>query len=381
MSMDFTAIINSIQSLFPKQEKIGLHTPQLNGNESLYVQEALLQGNIATAGRFLNDFETALSKELGVNHVVAVSSGTAALHLALKGVGVIENDFVITQSLTFVATANAISYCNAAPIFVDINKDTLGLSPKDLESFLEKNANIEGTICRHKSTGRVIRACLPMHTFGNPCRIVKIKEICTRWQLKLVEDSAQSIGSSYKSKALGTFGDAGVLSFNANKLITTGGGGCVLTNNKELADKIRYWSNQSKENHAWEFNHLDIGYNYRMSNIAAAIGLAQLEQLAEVLKKKEMLFQEYESLFEISDGVKLVGCIKEGISNRWLETLLFDDVNDCNLFIEQSNALGVGVRPVWKPLHLLPMYISCTRTKLEITESVANRLVSLPSMR
>ncbi len=275
----FKNIIDFIKETYKSKDFIPLHEPRFFGNEKKYINDCIDTTYVSSVGRYVNIFEKEIAKYTGAKYAVATSNGTSGLHISLILADVCQNNEVITQSLTFVATCNAISYCGAQPIFVDVDKDTMGLSPTSLEYFLKENTSIKDNQCINNKSGKVIKACVPMHTFGHPCRIEEIKEICDKYNIFLIEDAAESVGSIYKDKHTGTFGELGVMSFNGNKIITAGGGGCVITDNKSLANKAKHLSTTAKVPHKWDFNHDMIGYNYRMPNINAALLVAKLENL------------------------------------------------------------------------------------------------------
>jgi aminotransferase in exopolysaccharide biosynthesis len=315
----------------------------------------------------------------GASHAVAVVNGTAALHIALKLVGVEPGDEVVTQSLTFVATCNAIAYCGAEPSFVDVEEGTMGMSPESLESFFaEHTIQKEGKrVDRH--TNRPISAVVPMHTFGHPCRIEDIARICEEYGVPLVEDSAESLGSYYKGRHTGTFGKVGVFSYNGNKTITTGGGGMLVTHDEEIARRAKHLTTTAKLPHAWEYVHDEIGFNYRLPNINAALGCAQMERLEEILRDKRAVAERYREFFAQMDGVHFIDEPEGAKSNFWLNALLFDNPEHKELFLEETNPAGVMTRPIWRPMHELPMYDAAFRTPLPVAEYLAERIVNIPS--
>jgi aminotransferase in exopolysaccharide biosynthesis len=292
--------------------------------------------------------------------------------------GVKQNHEVITQPLSFVATCNAISYCGAKPIFVDVDKDTCGLSPSALKFFLEANTFIKSGQCFNKSTGKVIKACIPMHTFGNPCRIDEIRILCDKYNIYLIEDAAESLGSFYKKRHSGSFGDLGIVSFNGNKIITGGGGGCIITNNEVFAQQAKHLTTTSKVPHKWEFHHDQIGYNYRMPNLNAALLVAQLEQLDSFIDSKNKLASQYMSFFANKDYCFLSE-INEAQSNHWLNTLIFDNLEQRNLFLNATNSAGIMTRPVWTLMNNLPMFKDCQKGSLTNSEWLEERAVNIPS--
>ncbi|MDC1069008.1 LegC family aminotransferase, partial [Candidatus Kapabacteria bacterium] len=317
-------------------------------------------------------------KTVGSKYAVATVNGTTALHIALLLSDVKHDDEVITQPLTFVATCNAISYCGAKPIFVDVDLDTLGMSPEILTTFLESSCDIIDGKCVNKSTGRAIKACLPMHTFGHPCRIDEIKLICEKWYITLVEDSAESLGSYYKGKHTGTFGRLGTFSFNGNKIITSGGGGVIITDNEKLAKKAKHLTTTAKVPHKYEYVHDEIGFNYRMPNLNAALLVAQLENLDKFLESKRKLATLYKDFFK-SSGVEFFCEPKNAKSNYWLQTIKLKSKKERDEFLEFTNQNGVMTRPIWKLMSDLEMFKNCQKSDLSNSINLADRIVNLPS--
>ena len=326
---------------------IPLHSPVFNGNEKKYVIDAIDSTFVSSVGAYVDKFEDEICNYTGSNHAVAIVNGTNALHLSLLLAGVGEGDEVITQPLSFVATANAISYCKAIPHFVDVDKETLGLSPSLLKNYLKQIAKIKEGVCYNKITGNKISACVPMHTFGLPMYIDEIVNICNHYNISVVEDAAESLGSFYKNKHTGTFGLLGVFSFNGNKIVTSGGGGVIITNDKEIAKKAKYLSTQAKVPHKWEYSHDFIGFNYRMPNINAALLCAQIECLEFFVQKKRGLSDSYHHFFKDYEGVILIREIDESRSNYWLNTLLIKDQNERDVFLNSLNKFNIMTRPVW----------------------------------
>jgi perosamine synthetase len=371
-------IVAFIRSLYPGREYVPLHEPFFRGNEKKYLLECIDSTYVSSVGKFVDAFERKVEEYTGSKRAVVIVNGTEALHFALKLVGVQNNDEVITQPLTFVATANSITYCNAHPIFVDVDLDTLGLSPEALSNFLNQNAEIKKDICINKNTQRRIAACIPMHTYGHPCKIDKIVEICEAWKIEVVEDAAESIGSFYKNKHTGTFGKIGVLSFNGNKTITTGGGGMLLTNDEKLGSHAKYLSTQAKVNHLWEYYHDEIGYNYRMPNLNAALGMAQMEQLDYILMKKRKLSEKYFDFFKNKE-IAFFAEPKNSQSNFWLNAIFLKNEQERDEFLKFTNENGVMTRPAWKLMHKLPMFKHCNRSDLSNAEWIEYHLVNIPS--
>jgi perosamine synthetase len=378
MNALFQETVDFIKSLYPGRNPVPLHEPCFRGNEKKYLEECIDSTFVSSVGKFVDAFERKVEEYTGVKKAVVIVNGTEALHFALKLIGVKPDDEVITQPLTFVATANSIVYCHAHPVFVDVDMDTLGLSPMSLSSFLEKNAEIKNNECFNKITKRRIKACLPMHTFGHPCRIDEIVEICNHWHIELVEDAAESIGSTYKNKHTGTFGMIGVLSFNGNKTITTGGGGMLLTNDAELGIHAKYLSTQAKVPHTWEYFHDEIGYNFRMPNLNAALGLAQMEQLDYFLKVKRKLAEKYREFF-LNKEIEFISEPEYARSNYWLNVILLKSRVERDEFLNFTNEHKVMTRPAWRMMHKLPMFEQCLQANLDNAISIEDRLVNIPS--
>jgi aminotransferase in exopolysaccharide biosynthesis len=386
---DFKAITDFIRKLYNRPEGfIPLHAPVLNGNEKKYLEECIDSTFVSSVGKFVDLFEEKMTKYTGAKKAVACVNGTNALHIALKLVGVHKDTEVITQPLTFIATANAIKYCNADPIFIDVDKDTLGLSPEKLKHWLENNTKFDKLTDKqiNKSTNKQISACVPMHTFGHPCRIDQIVEICNKYNIPVVEDAAESLGSYYKNKHTGTFGEIGVLSFNGNKTITTGGGGMLLFKDEKLALKAKHLTTQAKVPHKWNFVHDEVGYNYRMPNINAALGLAQLEQLPQFLESKRKIANAYKNFFsdchpELVEGFTLnfFSEPKNANSNYWLNTILFENKAERDTFLKYTNENGIMTRPIWELMNRLEMFKDCQTENVENSEYLADRIVNIPS--
>ena len=372
------SIIKFIRSVYKTDSFVPLHEPKFLGNEKKYLGECIDSTFVSSVGKFVDRFEEEIVKYTGAKYAIATSNGTSALHISLLLSGVKSGYEVITQPLTFIATCNAISYCNASPIFVDVDKDTMGMSPEALEDFLKENAIVKNKYCENKVTGNVIKACVPMHTFGHPCRIMEIKKICKKWNITLVEDAAESLGSLYNGRHTGTFGDLGVLSFNGNKIITSGGGGCILTNSEELAKKAKHITTTAKEPHMWEFSHDMIGYNYRMPNLNAALILAQLEQLNGFLNSKRSLAKSYENFFN-SINMHFFSEHTDSKANYWLNSIILKDRSHRDLFLDETNSQGVMTRPIWKLMNKLPMFKHAQCGNLKNSEWLEGRVVNIPS--
>jgi len=389
----YAEIVSFIRETYNKPEGfLALHEPLFVGNEKKYMEECIDSTFVSSVGKFVDRFEEDMARFTGAKKAVVCVNGTNALQMALLLAGVKQNDEVITQPLTFIATANAISYCGAHPVFVDIDKDTLGLGPKALEAFLSQNTEQKTDGCYNKTTNRKIAAIVPMHTFGHPCRIDEIAEICNQYRIELVEDAAESLGSYYspriihegkisrgKGQHTGTFGKIGVVSFNGNKIITTGGGGMLLFNDEKLAAKAKHLTTQAKVPHPWEFVHDEIGYNYRMPNINAAIGVAQLEQIELFLKAKRQLAEAYKNFFADKKGITYVIEPENTRSNYWLNAILLDNRNERDAFLEYTNKQGIMTRPVWELMNRLPMFQNAPCGDLSNAEWIADRLVNISS--
>jgi perosamine synthetase len=377
--VEYQFIIDKIREIFNEPEKfIPLHAPVFIGNEKKYLEECIDSTFVSSVGKFVNLFEEKMAAFTGSRQAVVCVNGTNAIYLALKLVGTQNDDEVITQPLTFIATANAISYCGAIPVFLDVDRDTMGLSPTALEDFLTLETIMKSDGCYNKSTGRRIKACLPMHTFGHPCRIDEISEICEKFKIELVEDAAESVGSRFKGKHTGTFGKIGVLSFNGNKTLTTGGGGMLLFNNQDLAKRAKHLSTQAKIDHPWNFDHDEIGYNYRMPNINAALGLAQLECLDLFIEKKRLLAKRYEEFFR-SKQISFFTEPKNCFSNYWLNVIIFQSANERDEFLKLSNSQGVMARPAWRLMNKIRMFDKCQKDSLVNSEWLEERIVNIPS--
>ncbi|EHJ4644252.1 aminotransferase LegC [Campylobacter coli] len=374
----FEKEISFIKSLFNK-ENIALHEPCFIGNEKKYLLECIDSGFVSSIGEFVTRFEEALKEKTKARFVIATNTGTAALHIALLANGIDENCEVITQSISFVATANAIAYTGAKPVFLDIDENTLSLSPKALEHFLENQTYQKDNLSYNKTTHKLIKACVIMHTFGLSAHIKAIKELCEKYHILLIEDAAEALGSTYENKALGTFGKCGILSFNGNKIITGGCGGAILSDDENLAKLARHLSTTAKIPHPYEYDHDRIAYNYRLCNINAAILLAGLENLELFLENKRELAKIYKDFFKNHDKCKFIDEKSNEKSNFWLNTLLFKNENLRNIFLEECLKNNIFVRPVWKSLPSLKAFQNCQSNELINTKNLEKRLVNLPS--
>lgn len=374
----FKDTIAFIRSLYQTEEFIPLHEPRFSEREKELMVECLESTFVSSVGKFVDEFERGIEQFTGAKHAIAVVNGTQALFTTLQLAGVTCGTEVITQSLSFIATANAIHHSGAKPIFLDVDPDTLGLSPNSFAKFLKNETFQKDGSCFSQESGKKIAACVPMHTFGHPCDIQEIATLCEEFNIILVEDAAESLGSYVDGKHTGLFGKLGILSFNGNKVITTGAGGMIITNGDELAKKAKHLTTTAKVPHPWEFIHDEIGYNFRMANLNAALGVAQLEQLPLFLEKKRTLAKNYADFFK-KNGLKFIEEPKGVKSNYWLNALKFNSFEQREAFLKESNEQGVMTRPVWKPAHLLPMYRDCQRDDLQNTQNLYKRVVNIPS--
>lgn len=358
-----------------------MHEPGFGGNEWLYLKECLDSTFVSSVGKFVDRFESELASFTGAGHAVAVVNGTAALHIALKLAGVQAGDEVLVPALTFVATANAVTYCGATPHFVDSEERSLGMDAGQLRAHLAETTERRAGVCVSRATGRIIRAMVPMHTFGHPVDLDGLLAVARDFNIVMVEDAAESLGSYYHGRHTGTLGLLGTLSFNGNKTITTGGGGAILTNDSELARRAKHLTTTAKVPHAWEFVHDEIGYNYRMPNINAALGCAQLEQLVGFLKSKRTLFERYRDAFAPVPGVRMFAEPEGCRSNYWLQTLLLDESigGQRDDILAATNDAGLMTRPAWTLMHRLAPFRQCPSMNLQGAESLASRLINLPS--
>jgi perosamine synthetase len=374
----FNDVIHFIKNLYSGNKSIPLHEPRFVGNEKRYLNECIDSTFVSSVGKFVDEFEEKIANYTGAKYAIATSNGTSALHISLILANVGQGDEVITQPLTFVATCNAISYCGANPVFVDVDKETMGLSPSALQDFLENNTIVKNQQCVNNSTGKVIKACVPMHTFGHPCRIDEIKDICDKYHIFLIEDAAESLGSTYKNKHTGTYGQMGVISFNGNKIITSGGGGCLVTNDKELVKKAKHLTTTAKVPHKWDFYHDMVGYNYRMPNLNAALLVAQLENLDSFINSKRKLAGIYEDFFNGTDYVFVKESI-ESKSNYWINSILLKDRQQRDKFLDETNSQSIVTRPIWTLMNKLPMFSHAQCGNLTNSEWLEERVVNIPS--
>jgi perosamine synthetase len=374
------SIITALRSVLG-EGSFALHEPCFAGNEQCYVHECIASTYVSSVGAYVERFEKELAAYTGARRAVAVVNGTAALQVALQLAGVQPNDEVIVPALTFVATANAVRYLGAVPHFADSEEATLGLDPHALRDWLKSVAEPVGDAYHNRQTGRRLGALVPMHTFGHSCDIEGLLAVAHDYRLALVEDAAESLGSRYQGQYTGTFGLLGTLSFNGNKIITTGGGGAILTNDERLADQAKHVTTTAKLPHRWDYVHDEVGYNFRMPNLNAALGCAQLEQLPELLSSKRRLFERYQAALVDIHDVRLMREPSNSDSNYWLQTIVLSDAvaDQRDAILQATNDDGLMTRPAWRLMHRLAPYASCPRAPLSIAESLAQRLINLPS--
>ena len=377
--MEFKKITDFIRDWYGGGDFIPLSVPVFAGNEKKYLNECIDTTFVSSVGKFVDRFEEDIAKFTGCKRAVVCVSGTNALHMSLMLAGVERNDEVLTQALTFIATCNALSYIGAVPVFIDVDRDTMGLSPTAIRKWLEKNTEIKDNQCFNKNTHRRVKACVPMHTFGHPVHLDELVEVCKEYHIELVEDAAESIGSLYKGKHTGTFGKIGALSFNGNKTITTGGGGMMLFNDEELGAYAKHITTQAKIPHRWEFRHDHIGYNYRMPNINAALGCAQLENIDKYVESKRQTAAAYKEFFKNVPDVEFFSEPADCRSNYWLNAIILKDKDMQQEFLQFSNDNGVMTRPIWELMNRLPMFEKCENDGLENTIYFADRVVNIPS--
>ena len=377
--MMYNQITDFIHQLFGTVETVPLHAPLFIGNEKKYLEECIDTTFVSSVGKFVDRFEADMAAYTGSRKAVVCVSGTNALHMAMMLAGVERDDEVLTQALTFIATCNAISYIGAHPVFIDVDMETLGLSPKSVKDWLIKNAEVRNGACYNKHSGRRVKACVPMHTFGHPVKIDELAAVCEEWHLELVEDAAESIGSLYKGRHTGTFGKVGAISFNGNKTITTGGGGMLLFQDEELGTLAKHLTTQAKVPHRWAFVHDHIGYNYRMPNINAALGCAQLENIDHYVADKRETAAIYADFFKNIPDITFFTEPENCRSNYWLNVVMLKDKTAQQEFLEYTNDHGVMTRPVWELMNRLEMFRHCETDGLKNTEWLADRIVNIPS--
>ena len=368
-----------IRDYYQTKDFIPLHAPSFDGREKEYLSNTIDSTFVSSVGTYVDRFEEMMAEVTNTTKAVAVVNGTSALQVALRLAGVQQGDEVITQALTFVATANAIHYNNAHPVFIDVDYDTMGLSPKALQRFLETFAEKRKDGTYNTNTGRRITACLPMHTFGFMTRMDQILEICNNWNIAVVEDAAEALGSSYQGKAAGSMGLLGTFSFNGNKIITCGGGGAIVSQNEKIGKQGKYLTTTAKRPHSWEYYHDQLGYNFRMPNLNAALACAQLEQLEEKKRFKQNLYEVYQAFFAKKDNFKLKPIPKGTNWNYWLMSLELNSKEERDHFLATTNKNGVMTRPIWQLMYRLPMYKNCQRDDQKNAISLEERIVNIPS--
>jgi perosamine synthetase len=379
---EIESIVAALWRVLPKEQgPLGLHEPEFGENDRAYVLDAINSTFVSSVGAYVDRLERQISEYTGAARAVAVVNGTAALHVALLVAGVKPGDEVLVPTLTFIATANAVSYCGATPHFVDSTEATLGLDPDKLSTWLNNAAEMRAGGCYNKRTGKRIAAVVPMHVFGHPVNLDGLMAVAKHWSVPIVEDAAESLGATYKGKHTGRFGIVGTLSFNGNKVVTTGGGGAVITDDQALADRLKHLTTTARQKHAWAFIHDEVGYNYRMPNLNAALGCAQMERLAPSIFEKRALAAQYRTAFAGVAGVRFVDEPVDTQGNFWLNALLLDRSRAHLLtpLLERTNAEGIGTRPVWTLMHRLPMYAACPRMDVSVAEDLERRIINLPS--
>lgn len=374
----FSAFVRFVRELYESDQFIPLHEPRFIGKEKEFLLDTIDSTFVSSVGRYVELYEEKIAEYTGAAYGVSTVNGTSALHVALLLAGVKPDDEIITQPLTFAATCAAICYCGATPVFVDVDKDTLGMSSVSLEEFLELNGEVRDDICWNKQTGKVIRACVPMHTFGHPLDIEAVGKICDRFSITLIEDAAESLGSTRKGLHTGRTGALSIFSFNGNKIITTGGGGMIVTDDKKLAAQAKHLTTTAKKPHPWNYEHDMVGYNYRMPNLNAALGCAQLQNLNKFIKNKRKIASCYQQWCD-DNGFQFFSEPPGTRSNYWLNTLIMDNRQQRDKFLQLTNEKGVMTRPVWVPMHKLPMYKMCFQHDLKVSEWLEERLVNIPS--
>lgn len=376
--MRYKEVIQFIQSTFNTKGNIPLHEPRFLGNERNYVLNSIDSTFVSSVGAYVDKFELMMSSISGTKKSVAVVNGTSALQVALRLAGVSSGDEVITQALTFIATVNAIIYNGASPIFIDVDIDTMGLSPSSVETFLEEYGELRAGICYNKKTNRKIAACMPMHTFGFPVHLNELLKVCNKWNIPLVEDAAEAIGSEYHSKPIGSFGKLGVFSFNGNKIVTSGGGGAIVTNDIELGIKAKHLTTTAKVPHPYEYVHDEIGYNFRMPNLNAALACAQLEQLSTFIDSKHALAKEYNTFFK-SKGINFRTELPQTKTNYWLMCVELENKQERESFLKVTNENGIMTRPIWQLIFKSPLYSNFQRDSQTNANYLEERIVNIPS--
>ena len=374
----FKSEILFIKNKYGNLDFIPLHAPKFNGNEKKYLVDAVDSTFVSSVGEYVNKFESMICSITKTKKAIAVVNGTSGLQVALRLAGVKDGDEVLTQALTFVATVNAIIYNGAIPVFIDVDIDTMGFSPKALEVFLYENAESRDDGCYNKKTGNKISACLPMHTFGFPVHLEELINVCKKWNIVIVEDASESLGSYYKGRPTGCFGKLGVFSFNGNKIVTSGGGGVIVTNDEEMGSLGKHLTTTAKVSHPYEFYHDELGYNFRMPNLNAALACAQLEKIERYLENKRVLSQEYQ-LFFTSKGIKFRKETTNTKANYWLMCLELENKKERDMFLNETNKYNVMTRPIWQLMFRLPMYKDCQRDEQKNAKFLEDRIVNIPS--
>lgn len=374
----FNKITDFVKTLYPNESFVPLHAPIFAGNEKKYVDDCIDSTFVSSVGQYVNKFEEMMCEYTKAKYAIATTNGTSALHMALILVGVDRDSEVLSQALTFVATANAISYIGARPVFVDSGTDNMGMCPKSLEAFLVEYAEIRDTHSINKKTGKRLSACVPMHVFGHPVDMDGIQKLCKQYKIPLVEDAAESLGSFYHGEHTGLKGDVGILSFNGNKIVTCGGGGMIITNNEALAKRAKHLTTTAKQPHKWEFFHDEIGYNYRLPNLNAALACAQMETLPAFVANKRQTAEEYKKFFA-STNIRFMEEPQNTKSNYWLNAIMFENRKERDEFLEYSNSNGVMTRPIWRLMTDLPAFASSTKTDLRNAERYVDTIINIPS--
>jgi perosamine synthetase len=375
---NYIKTIDFIKNQYPSKLFIPLHEPNFSGREKIYVLDAIDSTFVSSVGVYVDKFELMMAELSKTQKAVAVVNGTSALQVALRLSGVQNGDEVLTQALTFIATINAIIYNGASPVFIDVDLDTMGLSPNSVNSFLEEFAELREGVCYNKKTNKKIAACMPMHTFGFPVHLDELMPICNKWNIPIVEDAAESIGSEYKGRPTGSFGKLGVFSFNGNKIVTSGGGGAIVTNDLEIGIKAKHLTTTAKVPHPYEYVHDEIGYNFRMPNLNAALACAQLEQLNSFIQNKRKLASEYSIFFE-SSGVKFRTELSNTRANYWLMCVELENLKDRDAFLKETNEKKVMTRPIWQLIFKSPLYSNFQRDSQVNAIYLEDRIVNIPS--
>lgn len=375
---DFSELVAYIKSQFDNKKFIPLHEPRFLGNEKKYVADCIESTYVSSVGAYVDKLELMMSYISGTMKSIAVVNGTSGLQVALRLVGVKAGDEIITQALTFIATINAIIYNGASPIFIDVDLDTMGLSPSAVQEFLEEFGELRDGVCYNKKTNKKISACMPMHTFGFPVHLNELLNVCNKWNIPIVEDAAEAIGSEYHSRPIGGFGKLGVFSFNGNKIVTSGGGGAIVTNDVELGIKAKHLTTTAKVPHPYEYVHDDIGYNFRMPNLNAALACAQLEQLPNFIVSKRALAQEYNSFFKLK-GINFRTELPQTKANYWLMCVELENKQERESFLKETNANGVMTRPIWQLIFKSPLYSRFQKDAQINAMYLEDRIVNIPS--